>query len=195
VNYVLVSSLSNYGLFILTLSYAIYATTVYIILTNDKHNTGGSLFGSFNLSSILRFLIFLLAMISLIGSIFTPLARIYYDIRGLNLSSQYNYGQEGLWVSTFTKDFVDKLLLKDIISTYRYIYLFSRYGISYQILGLQINIDIKSFIHNRNTLMIIPLDITRKADVLYGPISYDDFQELTLYRNIFLNSGLMIILQ
>ena len=195
VPYVFVSLSSDYGLRIFVLSYAIYATTVYVILTTDKHNTGGGLFGLFNLSSILRFLIFLLAMISLIGSIFTPLARIYHDIRGFNLSSQYNYGQEGLWVSTFIKDFVHKSLPKDIISTYRYIYLYSRYGIYHQILGLHINIDIKSVIDNRNTLMIIPLAITRKADVFYGPISYDDFQELILYKNIFLNSGLTIILQ
>jgi hypothetical protein len=184
--YVLVSSLSDYGTRIITISYACYLTTVYSALLYTKYNRekGSKQF------SIFRVAVALFAVLSALGAILTPIAQIYYGVKGFDWSTQYNYGEEGLWTSTFINNMMDQSLLNKISGTYRYIYLFSRYGIPYTIFNSRTNI---SSVANSDSLVVIPTGIMEKPDAEFGPIPCGDFLKLVFAKNIVLNTGLSVV--
>jgi len=184
--YVLMIAISDYGNRIISLSYAFYCTTIYSVLLYIKYGKGNRS----RLFIILRAGVILFATLSALGSILTPIAQAYYEVRGLDWSTQYNYGQEGLWTSTFINEMLDRPSLNRITGTYRYIYLFSRYGITYAILNARTNI---SSIMNGDSLLVIPMGITKKPDASFGPISHEDFLRLVFSRNIVLSTGLSAI--
>jgi len=184
--YVLISTISDYGTRLISVSFAFYSTTVYSALLYIKHGKENRS----RLSIILRAGVILFAILSALGSILTPIARAYYEVRGLDWSTQCNYGQEGLWTSTFINEMLDRPSLDKIMGTYRYIYLFSRYGITYTILDARTNI---SDIVNSDSLLVIPMGITKKPDASFGPISHEDFLRLVFSRNIVLSTGLSVI--
>jgi hypothetical protein len=186
--YVLVSTISDYGVRIISVSHSYYLTTVYSTLLCIKLNKekGSGIF------YILRVAIVLFATLSALGAILTPIARIYYEVKGFDLSTQYKYGEEALWVSTFINNKLDQSMLNKISGTYRYIYLFSRYGISYTIFNTGTNIH---SLANIDSLIVIPMDIIEKSDASFGPISRKDFLELVFAKNAILNTGLSVILR
>jgi len=186
--YVLVSTISDYGARIISVSYSYYLTTVYSTLLYIKLNKekGSRLF------SILRVAIVLFTTLSALGAILTPIARIYYEVKGFDLSTQYKYGEEGLWTSTFINNKLNQSMLNKVSGTYRYIYLFSRYGIPYTIFNTGTNIR---SLANIDSLIVIPMDIIEKSDASFGPISRKDFLELVFAKNIILNTGFSVILR
>lgn len=184
--YVLASSISDYGTRIISVSYAFYSTIIYSVLLHIKYVKGN---GS-RLFIILRAGATLLVVLSMLGSISTPIALMYYEVKGFDWSTQYNYGQEGLWTSTFIKEVLDQSLLNKITGTYRYIYLFSRYGITHTILYAKADVN---NIANRDSLIVIPVGITKKPDASFGPVSYEDLLRLMVSKGIVLNTGLSAI--
>lgn len=78
--YVPVSSLSDYGTRIINIGYACYLTTVYSALLYTKYNRekGSKQF------SIFRVAVALFAVLSALGAILTPIAQIYYGIKGFD---------------------------------------------------------------------------------------------------------------
>jgi len=186
--YILVSTVSDYGIRIISISFSYYLTTVYSTLLYIKLNKeeGSRLF------SVFRVAIILFATLSALGVILTPIVRIYYEVKGFDLSSQYKYGEEGLWTSTFINNKLDQSMLNKISGTYRYIYLFSRYGIPYTIFNTRTNIR---SLANIDSLIVIPMDIIERSDASFGPISHKDFLELVFAKNIILNTGFSVILR
>jgi len=181
--YILTSTISDYGARIISVSYAFYSTTVYSTLLYIKYDKESRS----RLFVILRIGVILFAILSTLGSILTPVTRAYYEVRGFDWSTQYNYGREGLWTSTFINEMLDRSSPNKIAGTYRYIYLFSRYGITYTILDTRTNI---SNIMGSDSLLVIPMGIIKKPDKSFGPISHEDFLRLVFFRNIVLNTGL-----
>jgi hypothetical protein len=184
--YVPVSSLSDYGTRIINIGYACYLTTVYSALLYTKYNRekGSKQF------SIFRVAVALFAVLSALGAILTPITKMYYEVKGFDWSTQYNYGEEGLWTSTFINNMLDQSLLNKISGTYRYIYLFSRYGIPYIIFNSWTNI---SSVANSDSLVVIPTGIMEKPDAGFRPIPSGDFLKLVFAKNIVLNTGLSVV--
>lgn len=184
--YFFVGFLSDYGMRILFASHAFYTITIYNVLLSlykRNQNVKSRLF------NVLKFLIMAIALVATVGSLLSPIVKIYEELMGFNLSNQYKYGYEGLSTSTFIKETLDHQRVK-IVGSYRYIYLFSRYGISYMFIDYTSVNEIAKY----NVLIVIPIDITKKPDAKFGPIPYEVFQGLVLSKNIILNTGLSVSL-
>jgi len=192
--YVFVSSFTDYGTRILSLGLTFYITTAYSILIiirstailNSWNNALRLLFKFFN------FIIIILIFIASIGSIMTPISRIYFELRGLDLSTQYKYGYEALFTSTFISKFARSgdYMNKDIIATYRYIYLYSRYSINYYDLRY---VNLKK-LQGIDAIIILPMKITIIPDSGFGPLPEEFVQALLYNRNILFNSAISVVL-
>jgi hypothetical protein len=185
--YIFVSWVSDYGLRLYTLSYASYVTSVYTILRYSRYDYK-------ILSKVwlrLRSLIIILIVLALVGALVSPITAIYYGVKGFSLSVQYRYGQEGLWTSTYVKEKLIDMQAIRIVATYRYIYLFSRYGIAYYILYTETDTNLSKMVKEK-TLLIIPSKITEIPDATFGPISRETLEKLYLDANIILNTGISV---
>jgi hypothetical protein len=184
---VLVSWASDYGSRLYILSYVIYVTSVYTILKYSGYE--------YKILSKawlrLRSIIIISMILALLGTLVSPVATIYYGVKGFSLSVQYRYGQEGLWVSTYVKEKLIDVQAIRIVATYRYIYLFSRYGIAYHILYTETDTHLNEIIKEK-TLLIIPLGITEIPDATFGPISRETLKKLYLDANIILSTSMSV---
>jgi len=190
--YVGIGALTDFGSRILSVSYVFYLSLIYSVVM-DIFSPQIYLHSNFRfLNSLFKYAIILFTLTSFIGSTLSPIAYSYLDIRGFELHTQYRYGYEGLYVSSFIHEKIDKNSIREIMATRRYVYLYSRYGISFNF--LETNEDVYEVIKARNALSILPVLITLRPDTHFGPLPNEVFQILITNKNIVLNSGLSVAL-
>jgi hypothetical protein len=190
--YVGIGALTDFGSRILSVSYVFYLSSIYSVVT-DIFSPQICLHSNFRfLNSLFKYAIILFTLTSFIGSTLSPIAYSYLNIRGFELHTQYKYGYEGLHVSSFIHEKIDENSIREIMATRRYVYLYSRYGISFNF--LETNHDVYEVIKARNALSILPVLITLRPDTHFGPLPNEVFQILITNKNIVLNSGLSVAL-
>jgi len=188
--YVFVSSFTDYGTRIFSLGLTFYVITVYSLLLIIIQYARTLGIRNNLLIKFFNFIIVMFVTIAFVGSIITPISRMYFEVRGLDLSTQYKYGYEALFTSSFIAKFTESFDYKNIIASYRYIYLTSLYGIDYYDLRY---IDLKR-LREINAIIILPTEITTLPDSGFGPLPKELVQVLFYDRDILFNSGMSVIL-